>query len=131
MSINCDMAEGYGAYDIGADDALLGIVTDANAACGFHAGDPLIMARFASRAATAGVGLGAHPGFPDLQGFGRRRMTMSRDEIKAMVIYQIGALQAIARAAGTTVTHVKPHGALSNMAAWRATIKVRLQRQSG
>ncbi len=117
VSINCDMAEGFGAYDIGADEPLLAIITDANAACGFHAGDPLVMTRFAARAKAASVGLGAHPGFPDLQGFGRRRMAMTHDEIKAMVIYQIGALQAVARAAGTTVTHVKPHGALSNMAA--------------
>jgi len=121
ISINCDMAEGFGIYDIGNDKELLEFITAANAACGFHAGDPLIMARFAKLARAAGVSLGAHPGFPDLQGFGRRRMSMTAEEIRAMLAYQIGAIQAIAHAAGTHVTHVKPHGALANMAAEDST----------
>ncbi len=117
INLNCDMAEGLGPYQIGSDDALLDIVASANVACGFHGGDPTIMRRFVRQAAARGVSIGAHPGFADIQGFGRRRIAMDDDEIEDMVLYQIGALQAIANAAGTRVSHVKPHGALANMAA--------------
>ena len=107
----------FGIYQIGNDIELLKHVTSANAACGFHAGDPVTMMRFAALARDAGISLGAHPGFHDLEGFGRRPIAMDFDEIKAMVIYQIAALQGLAKSAGISVTHVKPHGALSNLAA--------------
>lgn len=111
------MGEGFGAYDIGDDEALLKVIKSANVACGFHAGDPLVMRRLALRAKEEGVSIGAHPGFNDLWGFGRRRIDMKPDELEYTIAYQIGALQAMASYAGTTVTHVKPHGALNNMAA--------------
>lgn len=117
INLNCDMAEGFGVYNIGSDDTLLNVVGSANIACGFHAGDPGTMRRFVARARDTGVSIGAHPGFADLQGFGRRRIVMDPGDIEDMVIYQIGALQAIAHACGTRVSHVKPHGALANMAA--------------
>jgi len=116
ININCDMAEGFGAYDIGNDVALLKIISSANVACGFHAGDPTVMHRFVMQAKEDGVSIGAHPGFDDLQGFGRRRIYMKPDELEYMCAYQIGALQAIACYAGLKVTHVKAHGALGNMA---------------
>jgi len=111
------MGESYGAWLLGQDEALLQHITSANIACGLHAGDPVIMQRTVRLALQNGVAIGAHPGFPDLQGFGRRNMTMTPEEIYAMVLYQIGALKAIATAEGGTVKHVKPHGALYNMAA--------------
>ncbi len=117
IDLNADMAEGFGAYDIGDDAAMLDVVTSANVACGFHAGDPSIMRRVVAQAAKNGVGVGAHPGFNDLWGFGRRPIQMRAADLENMVAYQIGALQAIAACEGTRVTHVKPHGALSNMAA--------------
>ncbi|HUS95144.1 MAG TPA: 5-oxoprolinase subunit PxpA [Hyphomicrobiaceae bacterium] len=117
ININCDMAESFGAYEIGQDDALLDLVGSANVACGFHAGDPTVMRNFARKAHAAGISIGAHPGFLDLQGFGRRQIAMSGDDVETMVSYQIGALQALARCAGMSVTHVKAHGALANMAA--------------
>ncbi|MFT5508065.1 MAG: UPF0271 protein [Hyphomicrobiaceae bacterium] len=117
INLNCDMAEGYGVYNIGSDDELIGVIGSANIACGFHGGDPGTMRRFVARARDAGVSIGAHPGFADLEGFGRRRIEMDPRDIEDMVIYQIGALQAIAHACGTRVSHVKPHGALANMAA--------------
>jgi UPF0271 protein len=98
------------------DAAMLSIVNSANVACGFHAGDPLVMSKTVALAKANGVSVGAHPGFPDLQGFGRRRMDIPLPELEAMLIYQIGALDACARAQGLRVTHVKPHGALSNIA---------------
>ena len=116
ININCDMAEGFGAYDIGNDNALLKLITSANVACGFHAGDPSVMHRFVMRAKEDGVSIGAHPGFPDLQGFGRRQIHMKPAEIEYITAYQIGALQAIACYAGLKVTHIKGHGAMSNMA---------------
>jgi 5-oxoprolinase (ATP-hydrolysing) subunit A len=116
ININCDMAEGFGAYDIGNDNALLKLITSANVACGFHAGDPSVMHRFVMRAKEDGVSVGAHPGFPDLQGFGRRQMQMKPAEVEYITAYQIGALQAIASYAGLKVTHIKGHGAMSNMA---------------
>ena len=116
ININCDMAEGFGAYDIGNDDALLKIIASANVACGFHAGDPSVMHRFVMRAKEDGVSIGAHPGFADLHGFGRRQIQMKPAEIEYMTAYQIGALQAIASYAGLEVTHIKGHGAMANMA---------------
>jgi 5-oxoprolinase (ATP-hydrolysing) subunit A len=117
INLNADLGESFGAWTMGHDEAILGAVDSANVACGFHAGDPLVMRRTVALAKARGVSIGAHPGFPDLQGFGRRRMELSPAEIEAMLIYQVGALRAIARAEGAEVTHVKPHGALNNMAA--------------
>ncbi len=116
INLNADMGEGFGAYDIGNDEPLLSIVNSANVACGFHAGDPTVMHGLVTRAKKHGVSIGAHPGFNDLWGFGRRRIDMRPADLEYMVAYQIGALQAIAAYAGTRVTHVKPHGALYNMA---------------
>ncbi len=117
INLNADMGEAHGAYDIGADQALLTIVKSANVACGFHGGDFRTMHRLAREAAANGVSIGAHPGFNDLWGFGRRRITMAADDVEYMVAYQIGALQALAAYSNISVTHVKPHGALNNMAA--------------
>ena len=116
IDMNADVGESFGAYRIGSDAALLKIISSANVACGFHAGDPAIMAQTCEAAAAQGVAVGAHPGYPDLQGFGRRAMTLSAGEIEAVVAYQVGALQAIAARAGTRVAHVKAHGALYNAA---------------
>ena len=117
INLNADMGEGFGAYDIGDDESLLKIIRSANVACGFHAGDPTVMHRLVMRAKDEGVSIGAHPGFNDLLGFGRRRIDMRPDELEYSIAYQIGALQAMAVYAGLKVTHVKPHGALNNMAA--------------
>ncbi|HKG75055.1 MAG TPA: 5-oxoprolinase subunit PxpA [Aestuariivirgaceae bacterium] len=117
ININADMGEGFGVYDIGNDTALLEIVKSANVACGFHAGDPTIMRSVVEMAAERGVSLGAHPGFLDLWGFGRRRIEMNSRDLENSIAYQIGALNAIACYSGIKVTHVKPHGSLSNMAA--------------
>lgn len=116
IDLNADLGESYGPYTLGADDALLAVVTSANIACGFHAGDPLVMKRAVEAALARGVHIGAHPGLPDLQGFGRRRLSITPDEAYAMTLYQIGALAGVARAAGGALSHVKPHGALYNMA---------------
>jgi len=116
IDLNSDVGESFGAYKIGLDEAVIPLITSANIACGFHAGDPLVMARTVSLAAECGVGLGAHPGLPDLMGFGRRTMDISLDDIAHYVTYQVGALQAFARQRGLTLQHVKPHGALYNMA---------------
>lgn len=117
VNLNADMAEGFGAYDIGDDSAILKIIGSANIACGFHAGDPLTMRRVIAQAQEHGVTIGAHPGFNDLWGFGRRRIDMRPDDLELMIAYQIGAIQALAAYSGATVTHLKPHGALNNMAA--------------
>ncbi|HOZ71582.1 MAG TPA: 5-oxoprolinase subunit PxpA [Spirochaetales bacterium] len=122
IDLNCDLGEGFGAYSIGDDEGVLRYVTSANIACGFHAGDPSVMERTVALAASAGVSIGAHPGFPDLLGFGRRELSASADEARAMTLYQIGALGAFAKARGVALTHVKPHGALYNMAAKRADL---------
>ena len=117
VDLNCDMGEGFGPWAMGDDAAMLDIVTSANVACGFHAGDPNIMFRTASLAKEKGVAIGAHPGFNDLWGFGRR--TIGGDspaDIERMIAYQIGALQGLAALAGHKVTYVKVHGALNNMA---------------
>ncbi|WP_018988890.1 LamB/YcsF family protein [Aromatoleum toluclasticum] len=116
INLNADLGESFGAWSMGDDAAMLEVVKSANVACGFHAGDPLVMRQTVATAKRCGVSLGAHPSFPDLQGFGRRRMDVPSAELEAMLIYQIGALAGIARAEGSTVTHVKPHGALNNMA---------------
>ncbi|MBJ3762315.1 LamB/YcsF family protein [Maribius pontilimi] len=116
VDLNADMGEGFGPWKMGDDDALLDVITSANIACGFHAGDPDVMAATMARAVRNDVGIGAHPGFPDLQGFGRRKMTLGHDEVAHLVQYQLGAAQAMARAAGGHVRHLKLHGALSNMA---------------
>ncbi len=117
IDLNADVGESFGAYRLGNDGALLRCVTSANIACGFHAGDPVVMRETVRSAKAAGAAVGAHPGYPDLAGFGRRQMTMSAEEIGAAVIYQIGALEAFARSAGLRLAHVKLHGALYNAAA--------------
>jgi 5-oxoprolinase (ATP-hydrolysing) subunit A len=117
IDLNADMGEGFGAWEMGRDEDLLHIVTSANVACGFHAGDPSIMHRLAMRAKELGVGLGAHPGFNDLWGFGRRNIAMDARELEYAIAYQAGALQAFAAYSGAPLRHVKPHGALYNMAA--------------
>lgn len=117
VDLNADMGESYGPWTMGDDLALLDIVTSANIACGFHAGDPDVMATTMQAAARRGVGIGAHPGFSDLQGFGRQRMTMPAESLGNMVQYQLGAALAVAQANGTTVRHLKLHGAMANMAA--------------
>jgi UPF0271 protein len=115
VDLNSDMGEGFGPWTMGDDSALLRIVTSANIACGMHAGDPDWMAKTMALAVENGVGIGAHPGFDDLRGFGRRRMKRSDAELANLVTYQLGAAQAMARAAGGHVRHLKLHGALSNM----------------
>lgn len=117
IDLNCDMGESFGRYTLGTDAALMPHITSANIACGFHASDPLVMERTVRLAQEHGVAIGAHPGFPDLQGFGRRDMQLSPEEAEAMTLYQIGALAGFARAAGAGLVHVKPHGALYNQAA--------------
>ena len=116
INLNADLGESYGPYTIGNDAALLDIVASANVACGLHGGDPLVIARTVARARANGVSIGAHPGYADLHGFGRRPMALPRDELKALVLYQLGAVAGIARAGGHPITHVKPHGALNNQA---------------
>ncbi len=122
IDLNCDMGESFGAWTMGQDAAVLAHVSSANIACGFHAGDPDTMRRTVDLAARAGVAIGAHVSLPDLQGFGRREMRVSADETCAMTLYQIGALAGFAHAAGTRLRHVKPHGALYNMAARDAAL---------
>jgi len=116
IDLNADCGESFGAWPMGNDETVLALVTSANIACGFHAGDPQVMARTCEIAKRHGVSIGAHPGLADLQGFGRRPMPLSETEIETLVAYQIGALQAIAARAGIAVAHVKAHGALYNMA---------------
>ncbi len=117
IDLNCDMGESFGAWTMGQDEALLEVVTSANIACGFHAGDPATMMRTVRLVAAKDVALGAHPSLPDLPGFGRRTMSITAEEARGLILYQVGALEAFARAAGTRLCHVKPHGALYNMAA--------------
>ena len=114
VDLNADLGEGFGVWRLGDDDAMLGIVTSANLACGFHAGNPVGLARTCRAAADRGVRIGAQVGYFDLAGFGRRRIDVEPEELRADVIYQIGALQAMAHTAGTTLGYVKPHGALYN-----------------
>lgn len=114
IDLNSDLAEGFGRWELGDDEALLGVVTSANVACGFHAGDPNVLRRACLRAAECGVAVGAQVGYRDLAGFGRRFIDVPPEDLVNDVIYQIGALAAFARVAGTEVTYVKPHGALYN-----------------
>ncbi|MGR7997737.1 LamB/YcsF family protein [Xanthobacter sp. ZOL 2024] len=116
ININADIGESFGKYRIGNDQELMGLIGSANVACGMHAGDPVIMARTVRLALDNGVSIGAHPGFNDIWGFGRRQIRMNPQDLEYYVTYQIGALQALAEAQGARVTHVKPHGALNNMA---------------
>ena len=116
IDLNSDIGESFGTYTLGMDEEILKVVTSANIVCGFHAGDPLVMQKTVSMAAANNVGIGAHPGFPDLVGFGRRSMAASPKEVYAMTVYQIGALDAFAKSVGAKLRHVKPHGALYNMA---------------
>lgn len=115
VDLNCDIGEGFGAYKLGFDEEIMPYISSANIACGFHAGDPICMRRTVRLAEAAGVGIGAHPGFPDLMGFGRREMIVSPHEARDYIVYQIGALHAFTR--NKRLQHVKPHGALYNMGA--------------
>ncbi len=117
IDINCDLGESFGNFKIGYDAEIMPFITSANIACGLHAGDPIVMAKTAKLAIENQVAIGAHPGFPDLMGFGRREMNLSKEEINDIMIYQIGALGAFAKASGVELQHVKPHGALYNTAA--------------
>jgi len=117
VDLNCDMGESFGNYKIGQDDEVVKYITSSNIACGFHAGDPNVMRYTVKIAKENNVAIGAHPGFPDLQGFGRRKMDIPPEEVKNLITYQIGALQAIAKTEGMILQHVKPHGALYNMMA--------------
>ena len=117
IDLNSDVGESFGSWSLGADEELIPLVTSVNIACGAHAGDPVVMRRTVELAAATGAAIGAHPGYPDLPGFGRRAMAMTRDEIVASMLYQLGALAGIASAAGQQLRHVKPHGALYNSAA--------------
>lgn len=117
IDLNADLGEGFGGWKMAEDDALMALISSANVACGFHAGDPLIMNATVRSAKAQGIDIGAHVGFPDLQGFGRRRMNIEINELCCMVIYQLGALAGIATAAGYPLTHMSFHGALGNMAA--------------
>ena len=117
VDLNADLGEGYGAWRSGDDEALLDVVTSANVACGFHAGDPLTLRRTVEAAAARGVAVGAQVSYPDLVGFGRRAMDVAPDDLTADVLYQLGALEAFCRVAGTAVRYVKPHGALYNRVA--------------
>jgi UPF0271 protein len=117
IDINSDVGESFGSWTIGADAELFPLISSANVACGFHAGDPRVMERTVNALAELGVAVGAHPGFLDLVGFGRREMHLSPDELRTDVMYQIGALKAFCEAIGVPLHHVKPHGAMYNMAA--------------
>lgn len=116
IDLNSDLGESFGNYVMGEDEQILPYVTSANVACGFHAADPCVMKRTITLAKENGVEVGAHPGFPDLMGFGRRRMEISTEEMEAYILYQISAIGGMCHAAGVRLAHVKPHGALYNMA---------------
>lgn len=117
VDLNSDLGESFGRYTLGMDDKIIPLITSANVACGYHASDPVVMNKTIEMAKAAGIRVGAHPGFPDLMGFGRRNMNVSPAEAKAYVLYQLGALDAFCKAHGVKMQHVKPHGALYNMAA--------------
>ena len=117
IDLNSDLGESFGRYTIGNDDKIIPLITSANVACGYHASDPVVMMETIQRAKEAGITVGAHPGLPDLMGFGRRSMAISNEEAKAYTLYQISALGGMCKAAGVKLQHVKPHGALYNMAA--------------
>jgi len=122
IDLNCDIGESYGAWSMGDDAALLDVVSSANVACGFHAGDPSIIDATVRAAADRNVAIGAHPSYPDLAGFGRRSMNLSPQDVESAVLYQVAALAGIARANGAALHHVKPHGALYNDAARNAHV---------
>lgn len=122
IDLNSDVGESFGTYKLGLDEEVIPLISSANIACGYHAGDPNVMKRTVALAKEHGVGVGAHPGLPDLMGFGRRYMDATLEEIKGYITYQIGALQAFAAVEGLTLQHVKPHGALYNMAVQDASI---------
>lgn len=122
VDLNCDFGESFGIYRLGEEKEILQYVTSVNVACGFHAGDPLVMRKTVQMALEQKVAIGAHPGFPDLLGFGRRNIAVTPEEAYAYVVYQVGALAAFVKAEGGTMTHVKPHGALYNMAAKDAAL---------
>jgi len=122
VDLNSDMGEGFGPWRMGDDAALLDVITSANIACGFHAGDPDVMAKTMRLAAKNGVGIGAHPGFADLKGFGRRRLNIGADELGNMIAYQLGAAEGVAKSVGANIRHFKLHGALANMCAEDATL---------
>jgi len=128
LDINCDMGESFGRYTLGQDVQLMSLVTSVNIACGFHAGDPLVMQETVRLALDHGLAIGAHPSYPDLQGFGRREMALSPGEVEAMVLYQIGALAGFVQSAGSRLHHVKPHGALYNQAAKDPTLAAAIAR---
>ena len=116
IDLNADLGESFGPWPMGTDEALMASISSANVACGFHAGDPSVMRRTVALAKASGVAVGAHPGFPDLVGFGRREMSATPDEVADMVLYQVAALAGVAASQGVRLQHVKPHGALYNMA---------------
>jgi len=122
VDLNADIGESFGIYQAGHDDLLVRVITSGSVACGFHAGDPSVMRRTVALAAKAGVAIGAHPGFPDLAGFGRREINAQPQEITDLVLYQLGALSAAAKAEGLSLQHVKPHGALYNMSVRRKDV---------
>lgn len=116
VDLNCDLGESFGAYTIGMDEKVIPLISSCNIACGFHASDPEVMKKTVEMAKEAGIGIGAHPGYPDLMGFGRRNLNVSPAEAGAYITYQLGALYAFAKSAGVRIQHVKPHGAFYNMA---------------
>ncbi|MBI1904859.1 MAG: LamB/YcsF family protein [Rhodocyclales bacterium] len=126
LNLNADLGESFGPWKMGDDSALLPIIGSASIACGFHAGDALVMRRTLHAARKTGVSIGAHPSFPDLQGFGRRPMHLAADELQAMILYQLGALVGMAGVEGLAMTHVKPHGALNNMACEDGALALRI-----
>jgi UPF0271 protein len=116
IDINCDLGESYGAYRLGLDEEVMNYISSANIACGWHAGDPMVMEKTVRMAKEKGVAVGAHPGYPDLLGFGRRRMDLTPAELESYLLYQMGALYAFTRAYGLPLQHIKAHGALGNLA---------------
>ena len=117
VDLNSDLGESFGRYTIGNDDKIIPLISSANIACGFHASDPVVMTTAIEQTKEAGIQIGAHPGFPDLMGFGRRNMVVTPEEAKAYLKYQLGALSAFTKSQGVKIQHVKPHGAFYNMAA--------------
>lgn len=115
VDLNCDMGESFGVYKLGYDDDVIQMISSVNVACGFHAGDPNVMDHTVAMAKKHGVGIGVHPGFPDLRGFGRRNIDISREDLMNDIIYQIGALEAFCEKHGTKLQHIKPHGSMNNM----------------
>ena len=128
VDLNCDMGESFGAYTIGNDESVMRSITSANIACGFHAGDPSVIRRTIRLALASGVAIGAHPGFPDLVGFGRREMRATPAEVEDFVVYQVSAVAGLAATEGARLQHVKPHGALYNLAARDADISAAIAR---